>query len=440
MGKRILFSPIGGTDPIKYLRDGSMLHICRHYKPDAVYLYLSYEMLQNHKKDNRYVLTLNKLGELIKHHFEIHIIEREYLTDVQQYDVFFKDFRTIIREIESRMEADDGLLINMASGTPAMKSALLVMATLAEYRFLPIQVSTPQKRINSEYEDRENYDVGLNWELNEDNEEDADNRCTEVHCLNLMKLLKIEAIKKHLGAFDYAAALSVADEIKGDIPPEAYILLQAADARVKLDGSRVSKLLKAYKYNIYPVRDGDKQKIFEYALLLQMKVQKEEYADFIRGITPIVVDLLENVLKSECNIDIQNLCDKKNNILYWNRTKLVKAGLWADLDAEYQDKGGFKGGNVYSHHITKLISLKSNDAELIRKVQEISDIEGKVRNVATHDIISVTDEWFQKRAGKNAKEIFGIIKYLIVKSGIRAKEEYWDSYHRMNKMIMDELY
>lgn len=27
MGKRILFSPVGGTDPIKYLHDGSMLHI-----------------------------------------------------------------------------------------------------------------------------------------------------------------------------------------------------------------------------------------------------------------------------------------------------------------------------------------------------------------------------------------------------------------------------
>ena len=39
MGKRILFSPVGGTDPIRNCHDGSMLHICRHYKPDIVYLY-----------------------------------------------------------------------------------------------------------------------------------------------------------------------------------------------------------------------------------------------------------------------------------------------------------------------------------------------------------------------------------------------------------------
>ena len=41
MGKKILFSPIGGTDPIKYDRDGSMLHICRHYMPDEVIMYMS---------------------------------------------------------------------------------------------------------------------------------------------------------------------------------------------------------------------------------------------------------------------------------------------------------------------------------------------------------------------------------------------------------------
>ena len=48
MGKLYLFSPVGNTDPIKYLYDGSMLHICRVYKPDVVYLYLSKEMWENH--------------------------------------------------------------------------------------------------------------------------------------------------------------------------------------------------------------------------------------------------------------------------------------------------------------------------------------------------------------------------------------------------------
>ena len=39
---RILFSPIGNTDPITNNYDGAMLHIIREYRPDKVYLCLLY--------------------------------------------------------------------------------------------------------------------------------------------------------------------------------------------------------------------------------------------------------------------------------------------------------------------------------------------------------------------------------------------------------------
>ncbi len=56
MNQTILFSPVGGTDPISQnnYRDGSLLHICRVYKPTKVVLFLSREMLDFHRKDNRY--------------------------------------------------------------------------------------------------------------------------------------------------------------------------------------------------------------------------------------------------------------------------------------------------------------------------------------------------------------------------------------------------
>ena len=106
MGKKYLFSPIGNTDPIKYLYDGSMLHICRYYEPDVVYLYLSKEMAENHKKDNRYVETLNLLGDFLNHKFEVHIIENPDMVEVQQYDVFYDEFRKIISEIEEQKEKE----------------------------------------------------------------------------------------------------------------------------------------------------------------------------------------------------------------------------------------------------------------------------------------------------------------------------------------------
>lgn len=439
MNKKILFSPVGGTDPIRYLRDGSLLHICRHYQPDVVYLYLSHEMMENHKTDNRYVASINRLGEYLHHNFEVHVIEKDELIDVQQYDVFFNDFRQEIRKIKTTMESGDELLLNMASGTPAMKSALMIIATLTEYKFRAIQVSTPQKKMNSEHEDRMHYDIDVNWELNEDNDENADNRCTEVKCFNLMRLLKIEMIKKHIKAYDYTAALTVANEIKEDISEDAYTVLQIADARVKLNRRKISVLMAGKNYDIYPIKDGNKQKIFEYALVLQTKIAKQEFADFIRGITPLVVDLLEEILKNECGITLADCCtiNGRDGVRKWNKDKLEQAGLMTVLNEAYRTVGGFRVGPVYSSHIAKLIFYKSEDMVLRQKVEEIATIEGAVRNVAAHEIVSVTDEWFQEKTTKSARDIFELIKYLTRKAGINAKGEDWQSYDKMNAMIAD---
>lgn len=447
MSKKILFSPIGGTDPIKGFRDGSMLHICRHYLPDIVYLYLSHEMMEYHREDNRYIDAIERLGIHLSHKFEVKLIERDDLIDVQQYDIFYQDFREEIRKIEREMENGDELLINMASGTPAMKSALLVLATFAEYRFRPIQVSTPKKSRNKEPDDRDSYDVEANWELNEDNDGGAENRCNEVKCLNLMKMLKVEAIKKHIQAYDYSAALSIAEEIKEELSEDAYTMLQIADARMKLNLRKISSLMNQSKnkFDIFPIKEGDSQKIFEYAQVLLIKIQKQEYADFIRGITPLTVDLLEKILKKECGVSLIDCCRKvyekdtktgeKNKEKWkwkWDTVKLQKMGLLKTLNNAYPN--GFKGGDVYSTHLKTLILSLSNNPTLIKRVTEIVDID-RVRNTPAHKIISVTDQWIKKETGKTAQQIMEIIKYLIIRAGINIKDEYWLSYDIMNKDI-----
>lgn len=72
LGKKVLYSAVGGTDPIANFRDGSMLHICRIYKPDEVYLMMSQEISNHHRHDDRYRYCLNKLSEMINHKFNIH--------------------------------------------------------------------------------------------------------------------------------------------------------------------------------------------------------------------------------------------------------------------------------------------------------------------------------------------------------------------------------
>lgn len=439
MGKRILFSPIGMTDPIKYCRDGSMLHICRHYLPDIVYLYLSHEMMEYHRKDNRYVDAVERLGDLLGHSFEVRLIDRDELVEVQEYDVLYQDIREELRKIEAGMDEDDELLLNMSSGTPPMKSALFIIATLAEYHYLPIQVGTPNRSANKEYEGREEYE----WELNEDNEAGAPNRCTEPRHLNLMKAIKMEAVKKHVEAYDYHAALEVADEIKQDIPKETYKLIQAADARLKLNDAMISSILGGKTDSFYPVKRGFRQQIFEYALVLQVKLKKDEIADFIRGITPLTVDLLGEILKKTCGIKMEDLCcpGSRAGTMRWDRKKMDKLGILDLLASRYENMDLLRDGQIYSHQIAKIIAVthKLEDSLLLSKVEEIVEIERAVRNMAAHEIVSVTRGWIKKETGKSVDKIFEIIKYLTVKAGINARDEDWKSYDDMNETILRQL-
>lgn len=439
MGKRILFSPVGGTDPIKYLHDGSMLHICRHYRPDEVVLYMSKEIMEKHKKDNRYVRTIELLGESINHKFDVCVVEKPDFVDVQKYDIYYDLFKNEIKNISDIMSSDDELIVNMASGTPAMKSALLILATLAEYKFIPIQVNSPKKSMNEEHEDRTDYDVEANWELDSDNEPDSENRCEEVKCMNLMRLLKIDMIKKFIMKYDYAAAFELAEELQSDISDDAYTLLNIANNRLKLNTSEISKLMKDKQYDIYPIKDSNKLKLFEYACTVKIKLEKKEYSDFIRSITPLIVDVLEQILLLKFNIDIDESCRGEKKIKKWDIIKLQRNGLLDILNEAYKDKGGFKVGPVNSGSLADIIKAKSQDEILKQKVDDIVRVEQSVRNLAAHQIVSVTAEWFIEKSGKSADDIMNIIKYLLVQAGVGAKKDDWNTYDSMNQLIIHYL-
>lgn len=57
------------------------------------------------------------------------------------------------------------------------------------------------------------------------------------------------------------------------------------------------------------------------------------------------------------------------------------------------------------------------------KVAEMIEVEQKVRNMAAHQIVSVTEQWFKENTGKTPKDIMQNIQYLIVQAGIGVKKK-----------------
>ena len=46
---KVLFSPIGNSDPWSNDRDGAMLHIVRHYQPDIVVFFFTESIWEGNK-------------------------------------------------------------------------------------------------------------------------------------------------------------------------------------------------------------------------------------------------------------------------------------------------------------------------------------------------------------------------------------------------------
>ncbi|MCI8284794.1 MAG: hypothetical protein HFE90_05930 [Firmicutes bacterium] len=399
---------------------------------------MSGEVCEHHKEDNRYVYCLEKMGEWLDHKFEYELIQDKDLFEVHDYNRFYDKFRNYLRDIGENTEPGDIIYVNVTSGTAAMQSALHVMAEISEEKIIPVQVVTPEGRMNSRYENRDSYSAELEWEYNEDNEKDFTNRCTEVKCENLRILIQRNLIRKFTKSYDYKAACIIADDIKLDLSDTCYALLKAAEARLQLDASTISKYLKDVSYEIIPVRSGNHRNMVEYMLSLEVKIKKGEYADFIRGITPVVVNLFEMILESRCGI---KLCDYTygKDQRKWDMDKLQNdKRIWDILSNSYDYE--FKGGLVYSDHLLQLIKGISKDNELIRTADEVRNAESKVRNIAAHDIVSVTDASI-KSSTKNlsAKDIFSGLKKLCRYADIPGGKEVWDSYDRMNDLIFKEL-
>ena len=186
------------------------------------------------------------------------------------------------------------------------------MAVLAEFRFRPIQVLTPMKKSNPRNGEKDQYETDLFWELNEDNEPDFENRCVEPKSRNFTAMLKRESIRKYVSTYQYSAADVMAKELGEDLPEDVRKLIAIGRERLKLNLREVDKLLKGLPNEIIPVlcpnRSDDQRSVFEYALALEIKIKKEEYADFIRALTPLTFELVERILKLHGGVDINDYC------------------------------------------------------------------------------------------------------------------------------------
>ncbi|WLD76278.1 hypothetical protein QU661_00085 [Mogibacterium neglectum] len=423
--KRILFSPVGSTDPISSQRDGALLHIIRVYRPDKVILFLSKEINGYENKDNRYSYCLNRLQNLIGKQIEFEWMIRDELVNVHLFDPILLDFKEILEDLCDNIDEDDELFLNISSGSPAMKSALQTLTAFTERPMIPIQVSSPNKEVNTHEDVKGDYDVELQWELNLDNsDEPFKNRCEESPITNLSAEIRKSIIKKHIEAYDYVAALDAVGDDSNYISKEAILLMEAGAARLKLDKVECDKKAKTANYDIYPIKQGDHWNIFEYLMIMRIKLEKEEYADYIRSMSPVYFKLLEMIIEKN---RIENL---KALICYDKKTG---GTCWQD-----KEKGYYVKSVDYINIICKKGQGKISDASK-KTIIELRYVEENARNTAAHNISCITDEFIYKVTQMRANQILEKLCELARYVGIKITDNDLKTYDKLNEKIISLL-
>ena len=438
----ILFSPIGKTDPIKYNHDGAMIHICRYFDIDKVFLYMSGEICAEEDKDSRFSICLDKLAERMSKKIDREIIRKEDLTDgVERFDEFTEEFGRILNKICDEMTDDDSLYLNISSGTPAMKATLQYLITVTSHKMIPVQVYTPERKSNTKFEKRDDFDPELEWEYNEDNENGI-NRCNisvlSAYGARVQKKMMITLIDK----YDYVGAWELAKTIRSNLSPKAFDLVCAAKERYMLNAESAVKTCRKYSLKVIDPYSSDQlMHMFEYLLRMELLLRKGEYSDFIRSITPLLADMYEYVIKKKCGLNIKEYCTKGK----WDSSKVESNEKLLNVldDGRDYTKQYYNNSSI----LVNIIKSFSDDKNIAELCEKLRFVEERVRNGTAHEIVYVSAETIREKTiskdkypnGISPKEIVFIIIKVFELSEVGMKSDFLDSYDKMNDIIKGVL-
>ena len=467
MQEYVLFSPVGTTDPMginkEIATDGPMIRICRIYRPKKVYLFFSKEMAELKENDiasvgyDRYNHCLDRLCE------DMGVsIDREERIDknceeVQRFDLFIEPFTRYLTQIHQR-HPDKTVLVNISSGSPAMKSCLLFLSKFLPFEIRAIQVSNPAKA--AQREPRKIELIDGYWNDNRDRNapdfapDDEGSRCIEENYPNTLARITKESVCRHIDSFDYEAAIREAATIPEFVSDRARNLLFGAKERIRLNPERLYPLLSSEEQKaVFPVRQSDFRQLFEYLCWLKMKLDRNDLADFVRGITPAIYNLSLTYLRVCVGIDLRKYAGSND----W----LSRDGLNNDtkgreilkhLDHHYPKKENgkivmkngktvyseFKDGYIKSEDCIYLITVFGTDNKVNGMFSELREFETGVRHKIAHDIVSISLSSIKTASGIKAEGVLERLMALASRT-VEISEQDWDCYVRMNELLKIEV-
>lgn len=411
--KYVLFSPVGTHDPIGVIdkdgkpSEGSMLHIIRHYQPEIVHLYITKGLDYG---DSRYKKAIEKFYPQCKVENIFSELEKD---EVNSYDAFMNDFKKCIEKIYNEYNNKGyEILLNIASGTPQMKSNLILEVITNNIKLIPVQVSTPIKdsNFNSNNKEKEIY-IYTEKDLDKIDieKETANNRCRVPEILSFKRAKIQSQIESLIKNYEYSAAYNLFKEVNNIselFDKNLLKYLEHAYLRVNLKYNEANIIINLLNENLTNIEN----ELLEYYYVMKLKYKKGELSDFILRISPFATDLLFYYLKKNIPVLNKVLIDSKNG-----KQICINSSSDKNFIANYNSK--YNAHYVNNKKVDNFINLdrllyimkyyENNriNSKITNKFLGIRTIERDVRNNVAHRMINITEEFIKQKVGLSSEEI-----------------------------------
>ena len=451
----VLFSCVGTTDPIRGLRDGSMLHIVRHYRPSDVILFLSAEMSAYNQKDQRF----QKCFEFISENWGGYSPKVQYLeaktADPTDFDAIGQELLSAIDDCANSFPGEE-ILLNLSSGTPQMKMVLAQAAVNTRYHARGIQVKNPELRSGrTSRTNDDDYDIEASLLLNDDEVPNCENRCSEPRLLVIQREQQKERIRTMLDLRDYSAIRNTS----GILPPELKLLIIHLDERNHLNkdnaveyGKKARQANKAL-FPLYINTDStpgnsplmDTIRMTDYYLMLRNLQRTKSYTSLVLRLNPFIIRLQECFIdRSLPCISFRELLENRNihkNVL----DPVAFQNKLPDLYKKVNDEmirlnyDGLDRRPVSMRLCNVFLAVLKADPNMLQFFENIENLNWQKRNASAHELAEVTEDDIYTYSFMTSAQIIKRLSEYLQVIYPRWNSEWASIYDRCNQFILDQL-
>lgn len=397
----VLFSGIGNSDPWRNSRDGSMLHIVRHYEPDYVLLFFTKSIWEGEQgRAGQAHYDWEKIIQSVSPKTEVDYVVQE-IARPNDYDGYTEIFHHYVQTLEEKFP-NATILFNVSSGTPQMGTALCLEYITYPANKICIQVDTPQQGSNVETPHETPDSQAQDLIIVNENEREATPRYRELEIRSFHETIIRGQVKSLIANYDYSAAVRTLEQERS-IRNHQVLLEELQEITHDIQQHRVFQTIVERYDNL------DLQKALFHTILLKMYHARDDIAEVLIRVKSIAEFIAEKYVLEKYP-GVIRIRDGRG---YFNKSEQNKGIIVKYKEFLESQRKKFQFGYPLSFPaFVDLLNVLEGNSEFVGLLRQILKING-LRNSVAHRLEALPLDQNENRSKIN-KSVKSLKQLLLI--------------------------